>query len=58
VKLRIEGRITAAWQTDLLERDLRSLPTDGRSVELFMRPFQLLTVRVMIQLAPPSEHGS
>ena len=38
--------VAAAWRTDLLERDITALPVDDGAIAVFLRPFQLLTIRV------------
>ena len=52
---RCRGRVTLtagfplqqAWQTNLLEDNQTALPPDGNSVSLFVRPYQIVTLRLV-----------
>jgi alpha-mannosidase len=39
--------LKAAWRTNLLEEDQSPLETDGRDVKLAVRPFEIVTVRLV-----------
>lgn len=39
--------VAAAWETNLLEEDGVAMPVEGDTVRLSVRPFQILTVRIL-----------
>jgi alpha-mannosidase len=39
--------LQAAWQTNLIEADQTALTPDGNSVSLFVRPYQIVTLRLV-----------
>ncbi len=47
VTLHMGFDLTAAWRTNLLEEDVEPLPHDKRSLKLQLRPFEIVTLRLM-----------
>ena len=47
VKLTAGFPLQQVWQTNLLEDDRTALTPDGHSVELFVRPYQVVTLRLI-----------
>jgi alpha-mannosidase len=45
VRVTLNAPFTSVTRTDLLERDIEDLALDGRSVEVSVRPFELVTLR-------------
>ena len=38
--------VSAAWPTNLLEEIQTALPTDGKRVQLYVKPYEIATVRI------------
>jgi alpha-mannosidase len=47
VKLTAGFPLQQVWRTNLLEEDRAALSPDGHSVELFVRPYQIITLRLV-----------
>jgi alpha-mannosidase len=47
VTLRAAFPLAAAWQTNLLEEPQAELPVDGHTVQFTLRPFQIMTLRLL-----------
>lgn len=47
VNLNTSFDLAAAWQTNLLEENQEALPTDGRKIALFVKPYQIVTLRLV-----------
>lgn len=47
VELQCGFQVAAAWESNLLEEDSAALPVDGYKVRLTVRPFQIVTVRLL-----------
>jgi alpha-mannosidase len=46
VRITIGAPVTSATKTDLLERDTGEIPVDDGAIEITMRPFELVTLKV------------
>ncbi len=46
VQVRFGGAVDSAWVTNLLEEDESSLSVDNASIELAVKPYQIVTLRV------------
>jgi alpha-mannosidase len=40
-------RIQAAWETNLLEENESQLPVETDAIQLTLRPYQIMTIRVI-----------
>ena len=39
--------VSAAWRTNLLEENQTALATDGKCVHLYVKPYEIATVRLV-----------
>jgi alpha-mannosidase len=49
VSLQLGFSLAEAWRTNLLEENEEQLPTDGDRLQLSLRPFEILTLRLRPQ---------
>jgi alpha-mannosidase len=46
VRLTTSFELAGAWHTNLLEKPHTSLDIDGNSVRLFIKPFEIVTIKL------------
>jgi len=46
VQLRVGFAVEAAWETDLLEENESVLRVEGDSIQLNLKPYQIVTLRL------------
>ncbi len=45
--------LTGAWRTNLLEENLEPLDVEGNSLRYYVKPYQIVTLRLLSPMAAP-----